>query len=176
MIPLSLEYYSRFADNKTTQCPHPNKTLSLGFDPTSLPLQTRTHPPCCPPSQRLQSGLTCLQQHLSAVQVLHFVAVVLGVRGAGAGGPGLGPVHFSESLGVELQGVHPTLLGQFHHHPAGHHVPAAEHGRTVHLRGVEDYFKVFQLVKDHFRGFVQVVSDAKCRGVLLSLVPRLVAL
>lgn len=102
------------------------------------------------PSPGLQSGLTCLQQHLSAVQVLHLVAVVLGVRGAGAGGPGLGPVYFGETFGVELQGLHLTLPGQLQHHPAGHHVPAAEHRRAVHLRRVEDDVQLFQLVENHF--------------------------
>lgn len=93
--------------------------------------------------------LTCLQQHLSPVQVLHLVAVVLCVRGAGACGPGLGPVHFSESFGVELQRVHLALPGELQHYPAGHHVPAAEHRRTVHLRRVEDDVKLFQLVENH---------------------------
>lgn len=156
---------SQSADKQPAQCPQTYKPLSLLFlgicsasrrrfwCDTSSVSQVCTHmlhPLVSPPSPSLHSGLTCLQQHLSPVQVLHLVAVVLRVCGAGAGGPGLGPVHFSESLGMELQGVHPTLPGQVQHHPAGHHVPAAEHRRTVHLRRVEDDVKLFQLVENHF--------------------------
>lgn len=111
-------------------------------------------------------ALTCLQQHLPAVQVLHLVAVVLGVGGAGACGPGLGPVHLGEALGVELQGVHPGLPGHVQHHPARHHVPAAEHRGTVHLRGVEHDVKLSQLVENHLWSFL--LSCTLPRGLALS--------
>lgn len=58
-------------------------------------------------------------------------------------------MHFSESFGVELQGVHSALPRQVQHHPSGHHVSTAEHRRTVHLRRVEDDVKLSQLVENH---------------------------
>lgn len=130
-----------------TICPHTDKL----FSQLSRPLDHREDT-LAAWVDRL-TGLTCLQQHLSAVQVLHFVAVVLGVRGAGARRSGLGPVHFCKTLSVKLQGVYPTLPGQLQHHPPGHNIPTAVHRRTVHLRRVEDYVKLFQLVENHFCRF-----------------------
>lgn len=138
-------------------------SLFAAFSANGFREGCRARPP------RLHSGLTCLQEHLSPVQVFHLVAVVLGVRRAGTGGPRLGPVHFGEPLGVKLQGVHPAFPGQVQDHPAGHHVPVAEHRRTVQLRGVEDDVELFQLVENHCRGrgesssFVTLILLVCCR-------------
>lgn len=93
--------------------------------------------------------LTCLQQNFSPVQVLHFIAVVLRVSRAGPGAARLGPVDFSETFCMQLQRLHFSLHRELEHNLPWDNISAAEHWRTVQLRGIEHYVKLFQLVENH---------------------------
>lgn len=93
--------------------------------------------------------LTCLQKHFSPVQVLHFIAVVLRVRGAGPSAARLGPVNFSETFCMQLQRVDLTLRREIEHNLPWDNISTAEHRRTVHLRRIKHYVELFQLIENH---------------------------
>lgn len=93
--------------------------------------------------------LTCLQKHFSPVQVLHFIAVVLRVRGTGPSAARLGPVNFSETFCMQLQRVDLTLRREIEHNLPWDNISTAEHRRTVHLRRIKHDVELFQLVENH---------------------------
>ena len=108
------------------------------------------------PHSTLDHQLTCLQQRLPVVQILDFIAVVLGVRGAGACRTGLCPVNPCKTFGVQLQGFHFGLPREFQNNFPRHNISTAEDGRRVDFWRVQDDLKLFQFIEYHPEAFVVV--------------------
>lgn len=118
--------------NKTSFFEIRAKFIVLIFDSREQSAQTQS------PSNWMTDWLTCLQKHFSPIQVLHFIAVILGISCAWSSASRFCPMHFRKTFSMQLQWLDFGLSTELQDNFPRDDITAAEHGWRVDLGRVEN--------------------------------------